>query len=259
MKKIVIGLIAAALAICSGSSPASARTSSKGFAALTGKVLPGLPRYQKGKGWLPIASPEAHPIDVDGTSTPPVITNDDSTGQWVAFFDFPNSKDAAAFYLNSPRVLVGPLAAVFLLTSGEEEMLPLAAPTTADDNPVAIVADQPPAPSRWLQLQQCLNTKGHGVASYEVGQPSGGTLNAAGHCIASTIPGSEPGTPGLAGLAVVIQRGAVVVIVQAFASVPCASCTVAPDIVYGDNLPAVIQIETLASKALALMRTVGLT
>src|ERR1700678_3315687 len=147
MKKITIALVATGLVICSGTSAASAKTSSTNFAALTGKMLPGVPPYRGGKGWLPIASPEEHPVDVAGTSTPPVLTNDDSTGQSVAFFEFASSKNAAAFYSKPPRVLVGPLASFFAQEAfppGSEEMLPLTAPTTAGHNPAAIVANQPP-------------------------------------------------------------------------------------------------------------------
>ena len=102
MRRRFLGMVALAvlLAACS-SSPGTNAAKPTGFAALTGKRLSGT-----SSSWLAIASPAAHPVDVAGTSTPPVITDNESAFQSVTFFDFPTSAAAATFYSNPPLASV---------------------------------------------------------------------------------------------------------------------------------------------------------
>jgi hypothetical protein len=156
-------------------------TNSNGLAALDGKSLAGT------SGWIPIASPLSHPVNVSGTVIPPVQTND-TTGNTVSFFDFGSSADATAFYDDPPLE-------ARLIASGIQQYRPLAGATGV------------PAPSRGLDLRECIWSGGPGQGGAAgAGSPSGGTMNAAGAC--------SSGTPSSIGVATIVLRGGVVVISQ---------------------------------------------
>lgn len=180
-----------------------------GFSALKGKRIPGT-----GSNWIPIASPFAHPKDVAGTITPPIETN--TVAYSVSFFEFASDRAAATFY-------AGPPVAARLITFGIQAYRSLPGPTGV------------PGPSRGLDLRQCLIAKGPAR-----GMP-GGTLTPNGNC---TL-----GVPSSFGVATIIQRGPIVVIVQS------VQTTVVGGFASSSELT---QNTSLALRTLTLLRSVGL-
>ena len=154
------------------------------LAALSGKRLPGT-----SSEWLPIASPLSHPANVAGTVTPPVQTSFPPLGgDSVAFFAFGSPAAAEAFYK-------GPPIAARLDIFGILQYRPLVGTTGV------------PQPSRGLDLRACLWSGGPGQGgSAGRGTPSGGTMDASGHC--------TQGTPSSIGIATSTERGNMVVISQ---------------------------------------------
>jgi hypothetical protein len=176
------GLVAFSLFLAGCGS--SGTTTTTGFSSLIGKRVPGT-----SSAWLAIASPEAHPVDVAGSSSPPLVTNDDSTGQAVYFFEFPSSEDASAFYSNPP-------VASELVSTGVQAVESVSGATGV------------PTPSRWLDLRECLWSGGPGEGGTAgAGTPSGGKMNSAGKC--------SVGTPSSIGFAIIMQRSTTVAIAQA--------------------------------------------
>jgi len=221
--------LAVLLAACS-SSPSTNAAKPTGFAALTGKRLSGT-----SSSWLAIASPAAHPVDVAGTSTPPVITDNESAFQSVTFFDFPTSAAAATFYSNPPLASVLTSSPLQVL-SAVEGFQPLAG------------ASALPAPSRWLDLRECLYAAGHAVQSV-VGTPSGGKIDAAGNC--------SIGAPRAIGLGMIFHQGTVVVIVETLGGDGALESTSALEA--APDAKVVTHSKALASSASALLHTVGIS
>lgn len=217
----VIGV--ALLMVGCGSTAAPATRTPSAFSALSGKSFPGAP-----SSWLAIANPYVHPADVGGTVTPPVLTGgtgtDGASSDTVAFFDFANSGAASAFY-NDP-----PLAAR-MTAKGILAYVPLTGATGV------------PAPSRGLDLRACLWAGGPNQGgSSGRGTSSGGTLLASGQC--------SQGTASSMGVGTIIQRGAVVVLVE----------TVETSVIGGSADPSELtQNVTLATSALQLLQSVGLS
>jgi hypothetical protein len=204
----------AAFAVLLGSSVSSGAAKT-GFAALVGKRLPGAP-----KTWLPIANPYTHPVDVAGSSTPPLVTF--GTGQEVDFFEFRTSKEASAFYSNPPL-------AARMVTNTIQGFESLAGATGI------------PGPSRWLGMRDCAWSSGPAT-----GELSGGTINAAGKCSA--------GAPGFLGFAIIMQRGTTVAIAHTISGGPLGI-----GIQAAGNATVVAQNKALASHASELMKSVGLS
>jgi hypothetical protein len=165
---------------CGEATTSGSPAAPKSFAMLSGQRLAGT-----GSDWIAIASPFNQPANVDRTITPPIQTND--TTYTVAFFDFNSASDAASFYMNPP------LDARLILTGI------LAYQTLAGDTAV-------PAPSRGLDLRSCLWKGGPGQGGAGAGTPSGGTMDAAGNC--------SVGTSSSIGVATILQRGDIVVLVE---------------------------------------------
>jgi hypothetical protein len=191
------------------------------FPDLSGKRLPGAPT-----DWIPMASPLQNPVNVSTTITPPVQTNGTADGgaqQTVAFFDFGNEADATAFYDKPPLD-------ARLISTGILAYKQLAGYTGI------------PAPSRGLDLRSCLWAGGPGQGGDNGrGTPSGGDLLPTGQCSA--------GTSSSIGVATILRRGQVVVIVE----------SIDTSVIGGPASPAELsKITALASSALQLMQSVGL-
>jgi hypothetical protein len=206
------------LTVAAAAGPAGA-SSKTGFAALNGKRIAGT-KYP----WLPIANPYVHPKDIGGTSTPPLTTSG-SQGS-VSFFDFSSKSKATTFYNNPP-------VAARIDDDGVEWIAPLAGATEVG------------APSKWVDLQECLYTDPPAVASV-VGEPSGGKVNASGTCTSGAL--------GHIGFAEVIQRGKVVVLVATFGGVNGSA-----GIQGAIDVPVVTLNESYAKSALSLMKKAHLT
>jgi hypothetical protein len=219
MKRQFLVMVVAVVMLAVGLSTASAGTSSP-LQRLQGKRLAGTT-----SAWLPVASPFKHPADVAGTDTPPVQTN--SVANTVAFFEFPSTKAASAFYRDLPL-------AARLAIFGVQQYRSLAGATRV------------PQPSRGVELRQCLWSGGPGQGgSAGKGTPSGGVMNAAGKC--------TKGTSSTFGVGIIIQRGRFVVLSESLA-----------ETVIGGNAPAAaladpsIGASKYAISALALMQKVGI-
>jgi hypothetical protein len=229
---IVVVIIVVAIAAGSSSTkPTGSSSSTKptGFAALTGKRLSGT-----SSAWLPIASPAVHPVDVAGTSTPPVLTRPDNAYKSVTFFDFPSSASAAAFYSNPPQPVLtaSPLQELPAVVGGGIQ--PLAGATAT------------PTPSQWLDLRECV----YSASSAVPGSPSGGIIDAAGNC--------SKGTPTSIGIAMIIQRGPVVVLVQTLGGVLSPAPITTATNIDAYSLSIESQNQALAISALDLLHAVGL-
>ncbi len=98
-------------------------------------------------------------------------------------------------------------------------------------------------PSRGLDLRSCLWAGGPGQGGDSGrGTPSGGNLLPSGQCSA--------GTSSSIGVATILRRGAVVVIVE----------SIGTSVIAGPASPSELsEITALASSALQLLKTVGLT
>lgn len=221
IRMVVTCLLAIVMVACGGtgtSSPGSPKP--PGFAALTGKRVAGTP-----SDWIPIGSPFNQPKNVSTTVIPPVQTNGTGANgdQTVAFFDFRNSTDAAAFTATPPLD-------ARLIASGIQAFDSLQGSTGV------------PGTSRGLDLRECLWAGGPGQGGAAGrGTPSGGNLLANGQC--------SQGTSSSIGVGTIIQRGAIVVLVE----------TIDTTVVGGPADPSELSQNTaLASAALQLLGSVGL-
>lgn len=213
--------LAAALMVLASTVQVDA-SNTKGFAALQGKRLAGTT-----KAWLPIANPYTHPKDIGGSSEPPLITNDDSGGVAVTFFDFKSKEAATKFYDSPPqasaRILVGLGTA-----QGYAPLLPWAQVPTGWTIGV-------PSPARDTALNGCVLS-----TNYEL---SGGKMNAAGKC-----SGSSTSVAGAIGDAIILRRGTVVVIASAI--VGTTTLSIGP--------AHVTQCTPYALSAIKLLKKVGI-
>jgi hypothetical protein len=216
---VVVGVVVL-LAASSSTGMAAA-----GFRSLIGKRVPGT-----SAAWLAIASPEAHPVDVAGTSSPPLVTNDDALAQAVYFLGFANSKDAADFY-------VSPTVKVELVSNGVEGFEAVSG------------APHVTAPARWLDLRECLWSGGPGEGgSRGAGTPSGGEMDAAGKC--------SSGTPSSIGFAIIMRRGSTVAIAQCGGG---GNILGSAGVQAAIDVKVVTQTTALASHTSELLTSVGLS
>ncbi len=220
---IVIVVVTITITKRTQSATQSTTTGPVSITVLIGKRIPGA-----SAGWIAIASPESDPVNVAGTSVPPLVTNNGSLGESVSFFQFLTVSQASAFYLQPP-------AAARLVFPGIQ-----AYQVIADANAA-------PPPSRWLDLRECLRSGGPGPGGAEgADTPSGGSMDAAGNC--------SVGTPSSIGFATELQRGNVVVLVQTMGGSPVlgsAGISTTAD-------STTVSLNTaLTTKTLSLMNSLG--
>ena len=179
MRNWIIAVFAAVatIAVLAGGCGFPATTSS----ALIGKRVPGT-----GPEWTPIGIGRGKAPSVAGAVTPPVFTAEGGLSGFVLFFEFANSRAAAAFYAN-PQ----PVPQMF-------EHGPALSPL-AGRGPV-------PAPSRWLNLSWCIWTGGPDPQGVPLGAPFAGP-DSTGKC--------KQGALQSVGIASITQRGDMVFFVQA--------------------------------------------
>ncbi len=175
-QRCLMGL--AAVSILAAACGSSSGASSAQIDALIGKRVPGTPAT-----WNPIG--KIHDRDIAGTSTGPVTTEHvagPNANPSITFFEFHNSGAATEFYSK-------PQTAILLLGENPQPL--------AGSGPVA-------APSRWLDLEQCIYEVGLNPNHDPVGAPSS-YMSDSGKCVV--------GTPKSTGVASITQRGNVVFIV----------------------------------------------
>lgn len=181
------GIACAAVVLLSSAGCSSERnqaTPTTGFAALNGKRLAGTSAE-----WIPISSPFDPPKNVATTISPPLRTVRNGPGAntftSVAFFDFATSSDATTFYENPPVDARLNLVSIQAFKSLDGE--------------TAV-----PPPSRGVDLRSCVWEGGDNegpLGSYAAGQ-----LSASGEC--------SLGHASSIGVATIIQRGPIVVIIE---------------------------------------------
>ncbi|MGC1237811.1 MAG: hypothetical protein WA860_03365 [Acidimicrobiales bacterium] len=165
----------------------AASAASSGFEALIGKTLPkGELPANNPTPYLAIANPYIKPKNLDGTAYPPLVV-DNSSGDWVAFWDFKNAKTAAAFYEHPP-------ANANILREGIQAWSPIKGSTGV------------PGRTQLLDERECLwsGGAGQGGASGK-GTPSGGKLESSRKCSVGTASSIGVTTDVLIGKVVVID------------------------------------------------------
>jgi hypothetical protein len=178
----VIALVALVFAACGSSSGAPATTSTLSVTKiLVGARLPGTSTAQ----WQAIQAGGKKAIGFAGAGTTGDYAEGQSAGQLIAFFQFPDSATAEAFYSNTRS------ATRFVVPKA---LLPT---DITGSGPVA-------SSSRWLDLRWCVGTP----SSHQQGFPPGLPLRekANGKCPFGVLVSAE--------IASITRRGSVVLVVQ---------------------------------------------